>query len=62
MGIDCKRIKSFGSSLVGFGIEVVYPIRIISLLVTAGTAPRLSTVMVDFLVIDRPSAYKAIIG
>jgi uncharacterized protein YbjQ (UPF0145 family) len=62
MGIDCKRIKSFGSPLVEFGIEVVYPIGIISLLVTAGTAPRLSTVMVDFLVIDRPSTYNVIIG
>jgi hypothetical protein len=30
--------------------------------VTAGTAPRLSTVMVDFLVVDRPFAYNTIIG
>jgi hypothetical protein len=62
MGIDRERIKPFGSPLVGFDGEVVYPIGIISLLVTAGTTPRLSTVMVDFLVIDRPSAYNAIVG
>jgi hypothetical protein len=62
MGIDRERIKPFGSPLVGFGGEVVYPIGIIPLPVTAGTTPRLSTVMVDFLVIDRPSAYNAIIG
>jgi hypothetical protein len=62
MGIDCDRIKPFGSSLVGFGREVVYLIGIIPLPVTVGTAPRLSTVMVDFLVIDQPSTYNAIIG
>jgi hypothetical protein len=62
MGIDQERIKPFGSPLVGFGGEVVYPIGIIPLPVTAGTAPRQSTVMVDFLVIDRPSTYNAIMG
>jgi hypothetical protein len=39
MGIDRERIKPFGSPLVGFDGEVVYPIEIISLLVTAGTTP-----------------------
>jgi hypothetical protein len=62
MGIDRERIKLFGSPLIRFGGEVVYPIGIIPLPVTAGTSPRLSTVMVDFLVIDRPSAYNTIIG
>jgi hypothetical protein len=62
MGIDRERIKPFGSPLIGFGGEVVYPIGIIPLPVTAGTAPTQSTVMVDFLVIDRPSAYNAIMG
>jgi hypothetical protein len=62
MGIDRERIKPFDSPLVRFGGEVVYPIGIIPLPVTAGTAPRLSTVMVDFLVIDRPFAYNAIMG
>ena len=35
---------------------------IISLPLIAGTTPKVSTVMVDFLVVDRPSAYNAIIG
>jgi hypothetical protein len=52
MGIEWDRIKPFGSPLVGFDGEQVQPIRIIPLPVTAGTAPRLSTVMVDFLVVD----------
>ena len=35
---------------------------IISLPLTAGTTPRISIIMVDFLVVDRPSAYNVIIG
>jgi hypothetical protein len=62
MGIDRERIKPFASPLVGLGGEVVFPIGIIPLPVTAGTTPRLATVMVDFLVIDRSSAYNAIVG
>ncbi|XP_059441915.1 uncharacterized protein LOC132174241 [Corylus avellana] len=48
-GIDRSRISPFGSPLVGFAGEQVQPVGIISLPVTAGTAPRQSTVMVDFL-------------
>ena len=62
MGIDRDRIKPFGFSLVGFSGEQVYLMRIISLPLTAGTAPKVSTIMVDFLVVDRPSAYNIIIG
>ncbi|XP_059435448.1 uncharacterized protein LOC132168473 [Corylus avellana] len=62
IGIDCSRITPFGSPLVGFAGEQVQPIGIISLPVTAGTTPRQSTVMVDFLVVDRPFAYNAIIS
>ena len=56
MGIDRDRIKPFGSPLVGFGGEQVYSIGIISLPLTVVTAPKVSNVMVDFLVVDRPSA------
>ena len=62
MGIDRDRIKPFGSPLVGFSGEQVYPMGIISLPLIAGTASKVSTVMVDFLVVDRPSVYNAIIG
>jgi hypothetical protein len=62
MGIDRDRIKPFGSPLVGFDEEHVYPMGIISLPLTVGTAPKVSTVMVDFLVVDRPSAYNTING
>jgi hypothetical protein len=60
--IDHDKIKPFGSPLVGLGREVVYPIGIVPLSVTAGTTPTLSIVMVDFLVNDRLSTYNAIMG
>jgi hypothetical protein len=62
MGIDRERIKPFASPLVGFGGEVVFQMGIIPLPVTAGTTPQLATMMIDFLVIDRPSAYNVIMG
>jgi hypothetical protein len=52
MGIDRDRIKPFGFSLMGFGGEQVQLIGIILLPVITGTTPRLSIVMVNFLVID----------
>jgi hypothetical protein len=48
--------------LVGFTGEKVLLVGTISLLLTAGSAPREKTVMADFLVVDRPSAYNAIVG
>ncbi|XP_059436572.1 uncharacterized protein LOC132169571 [Corylus avellana] len=62
MGIDRDRIKPFGSPLVGLSGEQVQPIGFISLPIIVGTAPKLKTVKVDFLVVDRPGAYNAIIG
>ena len=56
MGIDRDKIKPFGFPLVGFSGEQIYLMGIISLLLIVGTAPKVSTVMVDFLVVDRPSA------
>jgi hypothetical protein len=62
MGIDRDRIKTFCSPLVGFAGEQVQPIGLISFPIIARTAPKQSTVLVDFLAVDRPSTYNAIIG
>ncbi|XP_059446529.1 uncharacterized protein LOC132178089 [Corylus avellana] len=62
MGIDRERIKPFGSPKVGFAGEQVQPIRLVSLPVIVGTTPKQVTIMVGFLVVDRPSAYNVIIG
>jgi ribonuclease HI len=62
MGIEHKRLIPAPTPLVGFTGEKVLPVGTISLPLTAGTAPKEKTVMTDFLVVDRPSAYNAIIG
>jgi hypothetical protein len=62
INIDWERIKPFRSSLVGFSREKVQPMRLISIPITAGTVPKQATVMVDFLVVDGPFAYNAIMG
>ncbi|XP_059441743.1 uncharacterized protein LOC132174049 [Corylus avellana] len=62
LGVGRGKLKPFLSPLIGFAGERVQPIGMIYLPVTAGTAPKQSTIMVDFLVIDQPSAYNVIIG
>lgn len=42
--------------------KIVQLVEVITLPVTVGTIPKQTTVMVDFFVVDRPSAYNAIIG
>ena len=62
MEIDRNRIKPFGSPFIGFGGEQVYPMGIISMPLIARTALKVSSEIVDFLVVNRPFAYNAIIG
>jgi hypothetical protein len=62
MKIDQEMFKPFGSPLVGFVGEKVQPIGLISLLVTVRTTPKQATIMVNFLEVNHPSAYNAIIG
>jgi hypothetical protein len=62
MGITQDRIKPFGSPMVGFMGEQVQMMGLISLSVMCINSPRQSKVMVDFLVVDQPSAYNMIIG
>jgi hypothetical protein len=62
MKIERKRVVPVPTPLVGFTGEKVLPVGTISLPLTAGSAPREKIVMTDFLVVDRPSAYNAIVG
>jgi hypothetical protein len=48
--------------ITGFAGEKVLPLGSIDLLVTAGTYPRQKVIMVKFLIVDKVSAYNAIIG
>lgn len=60
MGIDKKKVVLMSSPLIGFRGEQVFQIGVITFLVMAGTTPK--QLMVDFIVIDHPSTYNAIIG
>jgi hypothetical protein len=62
MAIDKGRILPMTTPLVGFNGEKVHPVGTISLPVTAGFEPVQSTVMIDFIIVNKPSAYHAIIG
>jgi hypothetical protein len=62
MKIDRNKVMPARHSLVGFTGEQVLPLGSIELSVTAGMYPRQNMIMVRFLIIDRPSAYNAILG
>ena len=51
-----------GAPLVGFTGDKVCPVGIITLPITIGTYPKQVFKTVDFLIVDCPSAYNAIIG
>ena len=60
--LDEKRLRPFGSPLVSFSRDRVYPKGIITLNVTVGTHLRQLTRQLDFLVVDCPLSYNVIIG
>jgi hypothetical protein len=62
MKIDRRKVIPVRHSLVGFTGEQVLPLGSIELPVMAGSYPRQRTIMVRFLIIDRPSAYNAVLG
>jgi hypothetical protein len=62
MEISPEKVIPATCPLVGFAGEQVLPVGSIKLPVTAGDYPTTKTIMVKFLLIDRPSAYNAIIG
>ena len=62
MKLDPKRLTPFGSLLVNFNEDYVYPKCIISLQIIAGTYPAQVIRMLDFLIIDYPSSYNVIFG
>ena len=60
--LDPRRLRSFNSPLVSFSGDMVYPRGIVTLTVMVGTSPVQLTRQLDFLVVDCPSSYNAIIG
>lgn len=62
MKIDHAKLAPARSPLITFSGEQVLPVGSIELQVTAGTSPRQKTIIMRFLVVDKPSAYNAIFG
>ena len=62
MKLDKEKLRPMGAPLVGFTGDKVCPVGIITLPSTIGTYPKQVFKTVDFLIVDCPSAYNAIIG
>jgi hypothetical protein len=62
MGVPWEKVVPVSCHLLGFAGEKVLPLGSIDLPVTAGTFTRQRVIMVRFLIVDRISAYNAIIG
>jgi len=62
MGVPREKVVPVSCQLQGFAGENVLSLGSIDLPVTAGTYPRQKVIMVKFLIVDRVSAYNAIIG
>ena len=62
MLIDREHLVPTNAPLVGFGGTKVYPLGVVTLLVTIGDYPQQITRDVTFLVVNCSSTYNAIIG
>jgi hypothetical protein len=62
MGVPREKVVPVSCQLQGFAGEKVLSLGSIDLPVTAGTYPRQKVIMMKFLIVDRVSAYNAIIG
>uniref|UniRef100_A0A2N9HQ03 Uncharacterized protein n=1 Tax=Fagus sylvatica TaxID=28930 RepID=A0A2N9HQ03_FAGSY len=62
MQIDKDKLRPMDAPLVGFTGDKVCPVGIVTLPITVGTHPKTVSKTVDFLVVNCPSAYNAIIG
>ena len=62
MKIDKERLRPIDIPLVGFTGDKVKPTGVVSLIIEAGMYPRQVRTLVEFLVVDCPSAYNVIIS
>uniref|UniRef100_A0A2N9IJ88 Uncharacterized protein n=1 Tax=Fagus sylvatica TaxID=28930 RepID=A0A2N9IJ88_FAGSY len=62
MRLDKDKLCPMDAPLVGFTGDKVCPVGIVTLPITVGTHPKTVSKTVDFLVVNCPSAYNAIIG
>ena len=62
MGLKVSDLKPLPNSIYDFIGDSVTPMGVILLPMTLGEYPRQSLVMADFLVIDQPSEFNAVLG
>lgn len=62
MGVGRDKLRLVQMPLVGFMGDRLLPLGTVSLSITAGTGDQQITLVMDFLVVDCPSAYNAILG
>uniref|UniRef100_A0A2N9HCB2 Reverse transcriptase domain-containing protein n=1 Tax=Fagus sylvatica TaxID=28930 RepID=A0A2N9HCB2_FAGSY len=62
MKLDKYKLRPMDAPLVGFTGDRVCPVDIITLPITVDTYPKTVSKTIDFLVVNCPSAYNAIIG
>jgi hypothetical protein len=62
MKLDKDRLRPMDAPLVGFTDDKVYPVGIVTLPITIGTYVKIISKTNDFLVVNCPSTYNAIIG
>uniref|UniRef100_A0A2N9J973 Integrase catalytic domain-containing protein n=1 Tax=Fagus sylvatica TaxID=28930 RepID=A0A2N9J973_FAGSY len=62
MWLDKDKLRPMDTPLVGFTGDKVCPIGIVTLPITVGSHPKTVSKTVDFLIVNCPSAYNAIIG
>lgn len=62
MKIHRHELQSVHAPLYGFTSDAIHPVNSITLPLIVGDAPHQATVMVNFLVVDYPSAYNIILG
>ena len=60
--VDPKKLKPFNSPLLSFSGDRIYPKGIVTLSITARTYSTQVTIQADFLIVDCPSSYNAILG
>ncbi len=62
MKLDKEKMRPMEAPLVGFTGYKICPVCLVTLPITIGTYPKQVSKIVDFLVVDCPLAYNAIIG
>ncbi|GFY98634.1 hypothetical protein Acr_13g0000350 [Actinidia rufa] len=62
MKVGLDKLHPFHTPLIGFGGNTTHPLGWINLPITLGMEPHQTTVWQDFIVVDCPSPYKAILG